>query len=177
MRRLAIPLMLFVALCVISQPVTAQLVDLTDNRTVEQKWARSIVFSHFGLMGMIAHAKSMGQTPEEIGHWMGEWGSLSWGEPGSETLPSFVRQVFLNYNTYDGLEFEILSENENAIRARMNSPYASFFGEDGERYGVTLQELQQLWCLTYEGIADHLGFDMTHEVEGEWIEFTVRIRS
>lgn len=174
MRRLATPLMLFVALCVVSQPVTAQLVDLTDNRTVEQKWARSTVFSNFGFMGMIAHAKSIGQTPEELGHWLGEWGSLTWSP---KTLPSFVRQVFLNYNIYDGLEFEILSENENAIRARMNSPYASFFGEDGERYGVTLQEFQQLWCLAYEGFADYLGFDMTHEVEGEWIEFTVRTRS
>ena len=159
------------------QPVTAQLVDLTDNRTAEQKWTRSVLFVDFAWVGMIAYAKSMDQTPKQLGRWMGEWGSLSWGDPGSMTLPSFVRQLFLNYHLWDDLEFEVLTETENEIRVRMNSPYAGFFGEDGERYGVTLQELQQVWCLTYEGIADHLGFDMTHEVEGEWIEFTVKTRS
>ena len=71
----------------------------------------------------------------------------------------------------------MLTETETEVRVRMNRPYASFFGDDGERYGVTIQELVQVWCLTYEGIADHLGFDMIHEVNDDWIEFTVKARS
>jgi hypothetical protein len=167
---------LFVSL-VPPQPVTAQGVDLTDNRTIEQKWTRSVVFVDFAWMGMIAYGKSMGRTPEQLGRWMGEWGSLSWGTPGEMSLPAFVRQMFLNYHLWDELEFDVLTENEREIRVRMNVPYASFFGEEGERYGVTLQEFQQVWCLTYEGIADYLGFDMSHEIGGDWIEFTVGTRS
>ena len=167
---------LVLTLCVVSQPVSAQLVDLTDERTAEQKWTRSVVLVDFAWIGMIAHAKSVGRTPDQLGHWMGEWGSLSWGEPGAMTLPAFVRQVFLNYHLWDDLEFEVLTETETEIHVRMNYPYASFFGEDGERYGVTIQELVQVWRLTYEGIADYLGFDMTHEVGSDWIEFTVKTR-
>ena len=176
MRRTVTPLMLFVALCLVTQPLTAQ-VDLTDDRTAEQKWTRSVYLIDFAYVGFIAYAKSVGQTPEQLGTWMTEFAGPSWGAPGSRTIASFVRGLFRNYNLYDNFEFEILSESESEIRCRMNSPYANRFGDSGEVNGVTIQEFQQLMPLFYEGVADHLGFDMTHEINGEWIEFTVRTRS
>ena len=85
--------------------------------------------------------------------------------------------MFQNFNLYENLEFEVLSESEVEIRCRMNIPYASSFGETGESDGVTLQEYTRVWNLAGEMIADHLGFDMTHEVGGGCIEFTVKARS
>ncbi len=174
MRRKVTPLMLFVALCVVTQPVSAQLVDLTDNRTAEQKWQRSTYLSTFLTVTAIAYAKSLGQKPEHFALFLGELAGPSWA---SQTQAAFVRGVYQNYRMYDGLEFEILEESETEIRARMNIPYASYFGESGATEGVTLQEFVQVFTIAYERIADHLGFDMTHEVNGDWIEFTVKTRS
>ncbi len=174
MRRKIIPLMLFVALCVVTQPVNAQLVDLTDDRTAEQKWQRSTYLTSWVFASGLAYAKSLGQTTEHFARFFGELAGPSWA---SQTPAAFVRGVYRNYRMYDGLEFEILEEAETEIRARMNIPYASHFGEAGELAGVTLQESVQVFSIACERIADHLGFDMTHEVTGDWIEFTVKTRS
>ena len=177
MRRTVLIPFLIVALLAVAQPVSAQLLDLTDDRTAEQKWVRSQNLYDFMWITLIAHGKSAGQTTEQIGRFLGEFAAPSWGTPGSRTLASFVRGMFRNYNLYDDLEFDVLSESEDEIRFRMNTPYADNFAEAGEWYGVTLRELQQVLFLTSEDVADHLGFDMTHEVNGEWIECTVKTGS
>jgi len=161
------------ALVLASQPLRAQGVDLTDNRTAEEKWTRSMVLLDFAWIGFAALGESVGRSPEEVGEWIGKWGGPSWGAPGSRTLQSFMRGMFLNYNMWEDLQFEILRETESQIQGRMNVPFASFFGETGERYGVTIQELQTVLYGAYESIADYLGFDMVHQVNGDWVEFTV----
>ena len=175
MRRMTIPFLLFAASILVVQPTTAQ-VDLTDTRTAEQKNARSTWMISYAWTGMISHAKSVGQTPEEFGHWIGRYIAPTWGAPGSETLQSFVRGMFLNYNLWDGLEFEILTDTPTEVRGRMNTPYAGFFGESGVRNDTTLEEFRTAQTIVYEDSADHLGFDMIHEVDGDWIAFTVRSR-
>ncbi len=84
--------------------------------------------------------------------------------------------MYRNYNLYDSLEFELLSESETEIRFRMNAPYAANFGDAGEWYGVSVREFPKVLFLTGEHVADHLGFDMDHEVGSDWIEFTVKTR-
>ena len=164
------------ALALAYQPLRAQAVDLTDDRTAEEKWTRSVYLIDFAYVGFIAYAKSVGQTAEQLGEWMVGFGAPSWGAPGSRTMASFVRGMFRNYNLYGNLEFEILSESESEVRGRMNSPYTASFGETGEVEGVTLREFQQVMSIFYEGVADYLGFDMAHEVDGEWTTFTVKTR-
>lgn len=176
MRYAKCPCLILLALAAASQPLRAQAVDLTDSRTAEEKWTRSVYMIDYLMMSHIAYAKSLGQAPDQLAEWMIGYGSPTWGAPGSRTIASFVRGMFRNYNLYSNLEFEILSESESEVRGRMNSPYAVRFGETGESNGVTLRDYQQLWCLFYEGIANYLGFNMTHEVGGEWITFTVRTR-
>ena len=48
--------------------------------------------------------------------------------------------------------------------------------ETGVAYGVRVGEFVQIFTLFYEGIADYLGFDMTHEVQDDEISFTVKTR-
>lgn len=176
MRTFSRSLVILLALGSLSQPLRAQLVDLNDTRTAEQKWARAVTSSNFGFAAMIAVAKEAGMTVEEVGNWFGEWGAPSWGAPGETALSEFVWWYHRNFNIYSGLEFELLSESETEFRGRMNTPYAGFFGEDRQRPGVTLEEFRRVFIIAYEVIADYLGFDMSHEVEGDWIEFTVKAR-
>ncbi len=176
MRRFTRFFLILLALCLHSQMLQAQLVDLDDTRTAEQKWARAVTFSNFGFAGMIAVGKEAGMTVEEVGKWFGEWGAPTWGAPGETPLNEFVWWYHRNFNIFPGLEFELLSESETEIRGRMNTPYAGFFGENRQRPGVTLEEFRRVFILAYEVTADYLGFDMTHEVDGDWIEFTVKAR-
>jgi len=169
------PFLILVALGLMAQPLTAQ-VDLTDDRTADQMWARSVFMLTFAQTSMISYASEAGQTAEEFAKWWVEIVGPTWGEPGSRTLAAFVTSMFRNYRLWDGLEFEVLAESETEIRGRMNTPYASYFGETGERYGATLEDYRTLSLAIYEGTADYLGFDMTHEVDGDWIEFTVTTR-
>ena len=176
MRRFFRPLLILIALGLMSQPLRAQLVDLNDTRTSEEKWTRSTLLIDFAWVGAISHAKEMGQTAEEYGKWAGKFGAPTWGTPGQRPMSDFVQSMHRNYNLWSSLEFEILQESETVISGRMNTPYASFFGESGERLGVSLDEFRTVWLVMYEETADYLGFDMTHEVNGDWIEFTVKAR-
>ena len=173
MRRATIGFMLLLGLCVVTQPLRAQLVDLTDNRTAEEKWMRSTYLSTFMSVTAIAYAKSLGQTPDHFARFLGRTAGPSWE---SETPAAFVRGVFRNYRMYDGLEFEILEESDTEVRALMNLPYGRYFGESGEMQGVTLEEFVHVFSVGYEMIADHLGFDMTHEWEGAYIVLVVSSR-
>lgn len=176
MRCVRAPFILALAIIAMAQPLTAQLVNLTDNRTPEQKWARTTLLVDFAWMVGLAHAESQGISAEEFGHWAGEWGAKSWGEPG-RSLASFVRSMFMNYNLWSGLEFEILEESETEIRGRFNPPFEAVFTEEFlARYGVPVEDFQKVWLIMYEESANHLGFDMTHEIQGDWIEFTVKTR-
>lgn len=173
MRRLVIPLVLLSVLCVVGQPLTAQ-VDLTDERTAEQKWSRMIYMANFMFTGYLAHGESLGQSPEEMGRFFGEFAARSWGGPGSMTLQAYVRQTFLNNSLWPDLEFEILTETEEEIRFKMNLPWVGYFGEDRMAYGVSMEAFNEAWFLANEGIADSLGFDMTHELQGDWVQFSVK---
>lgn len=175
MRVRIVPFVILLALGLSAQPLSAQ-VDVTDTRTAEQKWTRSAVLINFAWAGFAAYGKAVGQNPEEVGEWMGNWFGPSWGQPGARTIASFVSGMIRNYHLWPRMEFEILSESESEITGRMNVPYAGFFGEDGEAYGVTLREFQAVLFGANEGIADYLGFDMSHEVNGEWVHFTVTAR-
>ena len=175
MRRAATPFFMLLAVLLVAHPLNAQ-IETTDTRTAEQKWTRSAVMLNFAWAGMVAHGKSVGQTPAEVGAWIGEFFGASWGEPGSRTISSFVQGMVRNYHIWPNMEIEILTESDSEVTGRMNVPYAPFFGEDGEAYGVTLQEFQAVLFGTNEGIAHYLGFDMTHEVDGDWIQFRVSAR-
>jgi hypothetical protein len=167
--------LILLAIALMAQPLTAQ-VELEDTRTVEQKWTRSMVLMTWAWAGFAAHGKTVGQAPGEVGEWLGTWVGPSWGQPGNRTLASFVSGVFRNFNLWPGAQFEVLTESDTEITGRMNAPYAGFFGEDGEAWGVTLQEFQGVLFGANETIADYLGFDMNHEVSGEWVNFTVKTR-
>lgn len=171
------PLAFFLAASILAaQPVTAQ-VDLTDTRTPEQKWARSTWMMSYAWTAMISHAKSVGQSPEEFGHWISGYIAPTWGAPGARTLQSFVRGMFLNYNLWNGLEFEVLSDTPTEVRLRMNTPYSAFFGESRVRNDTTLDEFRRVLQIVNEDTADYLGFEMSHEVDGDWMVLTVRTRS
>jgi len=175
MRRLVAQCLVLLALVAVAVPVQAQ-TDLTDTRTAEEKWNRSQFLTTYMMMAIIAHAESVGQSPAEFGEWMGKFAAPSWGTPGSRTLESFVRGAFLNHNLWDALEFELVKDTPTEIQARMNTPYASLFGEEGEYYGVGLEDFKNVWMTAYSVTADHLGFDMTYSLDGDWITFTVKTR-
>jgi hypothetical protein len=131
---------------------------------------------NFAWISLIKHAKDLGLTAEETGDWLGEFAAPSWGAPNPRSPASFVEGMLMNYSLWDGFQFEILEESAQQVRGRMNMPYARFFGDSEETWGVTLAEFAKLWAHAYEGTASRVGLDMDHRVDGEWVEFTVTAR-
>lgn len=174
MRRSALCLIVFLFLGLTAVPLHAQLADLEDTRTPEQKWARAMYIGDFAWISLVQLGNGWGMTAQEVGDWLGEFAAPSWGAPEPRSPQSFVRGMLMNYSLWDGFQFEILSETDTEVHGRMNIPYAGRFGESGEMEGVTLDEFIQFWTHAYEGTAERVGLDLEHRVNGEWIEFTVR---
>ena len=82
MRPRIVSSVLLLAIALMAQPLTAQ-VDLTDTRTAEDKWARSVYLNDVMSLALLAHGKSLGQTAEQIAEWAVGFAAPSWGDPGS----------------------------------------------------------------------------------------------
>ncbi len=176
MRRTVLLCLAFLALGFTALPLSAQLADLKDTRTPEEKWARSMFIGDFAWISLVAHGRSMGLTAKEVGQWLGDFAAPSWGAPDSRSPSSFVEGMLMNYSLWDGFQFEILAESDIQVRGRMNIPYAGRFGDAGEVWGVSLGEFIQLWTSAYQETAGQVGLEMEHRVDGDWIEFTVTAR-
>jgi hypothetical protein len=176
MRTFGKALSIIVALILSSQVLTAQ-VNLTDERSAEQKWNRMVDLGTFIFAAYVGHGGSLNQTPEQLGRWFGEFAARTWPGPGGMTLSEFVRACFMNSNLWPELQFEILAETGTEIKFRMTIPWADYFGETGKMLGVDLADFNKAWWIHAEVIADHLGFDMTHADRRDWVEFTVKTRS
>ena len=87
-------------------------------------------------------------------------------------LPS--TETIRNHTLWPELEFEVLSETEEEIRFRTNMPWARFFGEERTRYGVSLEDYTTVLGIMHEGIAESVGFRMSHQVKDDWIEYTLK---
>ncbi len=92
------------------------------------------------------------------------------------TLLAFVRQIFLNSDLWPDLEFEILTETEQGISFRMNSPQAEYLGENSEMLGMGLGDFNRAWYDHAGVIGDRGGCEMTREVEDSRVRFTVKTR-
>ena len=82
MRTFLRSLVILIALGSLSQPLSAQTVDLNDTRTAEQMWDRALTFSNFGFTGMIALAKEADMTAEEVGEFFWRVGHSVVGSSG-----------------------------------------------------------------------------------------------
>ena len=153
-----------------SQPQKTQKKDLVQ-LTVEQQWKRSIWLFDSIQIAAISHAKSLGQSAEDYGKFVGELFAPSW--EGVTSPWGMIRGMHRNYQLWPDFEMEIIQESDNAVKARFNRPYIIRFGDDGTVYDVSLSEYEKIFKVFHQTVASHLGFDYKQNLDGDWNVITI----
>ena len=136
--------------------------------TPDQRWERAA--SQFAVSGVaaIAYAKGMGQTVEEYAGTVADLFAPGWGEPGSGSL-TIVRGMHRNLSLFTNCEFELVEQSEESVTARVNRPWAGYFGEDETWYGVTLKEYETANHIFLSRLSEYLGLGYEEWTEDGWM--------
>jgi hypothetical protein len=139
--------------------------------TMEQRWNRAGSQLTVSWVAAMAYAKSIGHSVEEYSHFCVEMFAPGWGEPGSGSV-NIVRGVHRNLMIWPDTEFTLVEASATSVTARVNHPWAGYFGEDRTWYGITQDEFDRMFQIFNEGIANHLGLDYSERTEGDWVYWT-----
>jgi hypothetical protein len=175
-RRTAV-LVALLALTIRPSPGYAQQIDLpelqADFRLQRVSWLTVSAW-----VGAIAYAKSVGTTPEELGRFWGGLYAQSWSGRRGQGPEGMIAGLYYNFASPADAEVEVLEASRDAIVARRNRPYrVDYFGDSGERLGVTVFEYEETVRVIAEMIAESLDLRYQERLMGDWIEFTISRRS
>lgn len=168
MRRATLALLLAAFLPQVSQAQAQEWPDYTES----QRWERMARLGTLGVVATLAYAKTQGTSLEEFGRWWGDLFAPSWGQPGSYGPFEVMRGMRRNFLSWPDMQFEILSQTETSVSARINRPWTAYFGEDETWYGVTLSEYETLNSMFTKRIAEYHGLVLTEQRDGEYLVMT-----
>ena len=140
--------------------------------TVEQKWQRSNWLVDVFMVAGINQAKSNGKTVKYWGEFMGALFAPSW--EGVKTPWGLLRGMYGNYQLTPGFEMEMIKESNDAVTFRFNRPYKSRFDDSGKLFGVSLKEYEKGLEVFHTYIANHLGFNYSQRLDGDWNVISIR---
>lgn len=154
-------------------PVGSRAQDVPELRdfTIEQRWERAASQLSVSWVAALAYAKSVGQSVDEYADFCVAFFAPGWGEPGSGSV-NIVRGMQRNYMMFPETEFELVEASATSVTARVNHPWARYFGEDRVWYGITQDEFERVFQIFNRGLSEHLGLDFSDRTEGDWYYMT-----
>jgi hypothetical protein len=147
--------------------VQAQEIELA-TYTPEQRWERAATLQSASWVSGIAYAKSLGKTAEDFAETISDVFAPGWGEPGSGSL-EIVRGMHRNHSIWPNCEFELVEQSEESVTARVNRPWAGYFGDDEISEGVTLEEYEKTFQVFNSRLSEYLGLGYEEWVEDGWL--------
>lgn len=163
-----------IAVLLIADPLAAQqegqALELPE-LTMEQRWERTAWTLDILLCAKIADWKAQGKTADDYGRHMAEVFGPGWQGVGSPA--QMMTAMYRNYMMYPGFEFELVSQSESAVTGRFSRAYNEHFGEDGELYGATIEEVERAMEVFHTLVAESLGFEYEQKTDGEWIVISI----
>jgi hypothetical protein len=112
----------------------------------------------------ICYAKSLGKTVDDFVSFLGE--SHTWETMRDQGLEPPVQLLYFVIKSYEGGEFEILSESENSVEMKCNRPYARYF-DDNAMLGVSLGEFEACLWQHIIILAKRIDLDFSYRIEGD----------
>ena len=171
--RLVLPLMLIFHACSSGQAQAQE--ETLPQFTDEQRWDRMSFHWDSWAVASILQARADGRTAEDAAQFIGELFAPGWGE--NFTPRSFMRGTYRNLMAWRDARFEVLEVSDQRASFRFSRSYASSFGEDGERLGVTVEEMDLYLVRIHQVIVEHNGLTFHSERDGDDIIFTVTVPS
>jgi hypothetical protein len=157
----------------VSNGLAQEKMELPD-RTAQMKLNRAVWQMDLYICTGIAYAKSLGNTAEDYGKFVGEQVLPNWAGRKGQGLAPVIQAISVRWEIYQKGTFEIVSETETSVTIRMNRPYANYF-YSGDLYGVTLKEYEAFLEQMAIAIMDYLGMKYEQAVEGEYLIATIAI--
>ncbi len=155
-----------------AQDETYELPSYTD----AQRWNRSATLLIAVLVGDIAGDKEAGMSAEEAGRAAAAIFGPPNGWNSSNTPMRLFRGINRNWMSHPEQTCDLLEAAPTVVRARCNRPYLTYFGDDGESYGVTVQDYEDSSRGFAAAIADHHGMDWRQEIVDGDLMITIRTR-
>jgi hypothetical protein len=138
-------------------------------KTLEYKVERGVINTLSWIFAGISYAKLKGDTPEDYArHGLKAWGSY-WKDLD---IKAFIQKWHRIFSTDFHFKMEILSATETSIEAKMTI-YARRCAETFAVSGVTEEEYIRFITTSVSSMAEYLGWECKHKLEGEWLYITV----
>jgi hypothetical protein len=118
----------------------------------------------------ISFAKRVGKPVEDFVSFVGE--THSWEDMRGQGLEPPVQLLYFAIKSYDGGEFEIISEAENCVTMKSNRPYARFF-KNNSMLDVSLEEFELCLWQHISIMAKRINLDFTYRIEGNHVFLTL----
>jgi hypothetical protein len=112
----------------------------------------------------IGYAKSLGKTVSDFASFVGE--AHSWEEMRGQGLEPPVQLLYFVIKSYDGGEFEIISESENSVKMKCNRPYARYF-DNNAMLGVSLDEFETCLWQHISIMARRIELDFSYRIKND----------
>jgi hypothetical protein len=178
MRRVALMLLAFTALAAApglgAQEVQQQGKALTfPAYSADQRWNRTAEHFYAFFIAGIAHAKSLGKTPEQYGRFIGDLVAPSWGRPGSGSAIGVSRGWVYNFEAMPRGDAEASAVNDTLVVLRYRRTYVPFFGPTRSAFGVTLDEYERAFVALGTRINEYLGLHTRFRVDGDFHVVTI----
>jgi hypothetical protein len=142
--------------------------------TPEQKYDRLVWFQTNAAVLGIAFAKSQGLTVEDWANHIVTFWAPSWSANKGSPI-RLIRAMYRNASLDNNFKMEIDSASETEVKGRMTVNGINVFA--GKMYyGISLEEYMHSGEIWRGGLADYLGLVWTEEFDGEWINFTVKVK-
>jgi len=154
-----------------SSGLTQEKIEIPE-RTLEWKLNRASWHMDLYICTAIAYAKSLGKTAEDYGKFVGEKFAPGWEGAKGQGVAPVIRTFSGHWQIYKNGKFEIVSESETSVIARMNRPYSVYF-KDGDLYGVTMNEYEAFLEQVGLAIANYLGLTYEQKVEEDNLIVTI----
>lgn len=153
-----------------AQEVAHELPAYTD----AERWNRAATLFTAALLGDLADDMRTGMTPEESGRASAAIFGPPHGWTGTDTPFRLLRAMHRNWMSHPAQECELLEADEDAARIRCNRPWLDLFGDDGEAYGVTVEDFEASLAGFAGAIAEHHRMVWQQEIAGGDLLVTVR---
>ena len=150
---------------------TAQKIELPQ-LNLEQKLDRAVMNLSAFIIGGIAHAKSMGKTPEDYGKFIGEIFAPGWEETKGKSIAEYIENMYKNFQADKNCQWEILEESDKMVKVRMKR-FGNTAVKAYERTGVTPQEYDRCMSKIMQTITNYLGFYYNQGLQDDWIIFWI----
>lgn len=140
--------------------------------TEAQLFNRAAFLGTSSLVALIAHGKTVGKSPDEMGRWLGDFYAPGWGPPNTGVPIRVARGFILNASATPNAQAVIVNATDTSTVVRARRNYLPYFGSTGTMNGVTVAEYERMLAMVGDRIGTHLGVRITSTMDSAWITYS-----